>query len=339
MARPVTLVGKKFKSTKYGEFEVIGLRGKKALIQFVDTGFTRECWRSQIYTGAVHDISAEATVFGVGMPGKEENKLLREYTMWYELLAKCYNPRHRSYSRFGGRGLVVYKDWLQFENFLQDYRDFDANRKDGERTTIRISNDEVQVDKYCFILAKSGANKVAGMVAAKSANGTVVYPNISAIASSLGLSEGSIKSRIANPYFSNIPFTFRVPKYMTTKQAKEMPFVFYNPKKKQVGGVFGAWNLVKQFDGGLSKYFGGKFSDMFSGVSLSLPDLVSGTTYDGCFVEVSTNGTITVVFDEYSSITIEKAINGNILKCGKSLEVVGFSVSGDSWKKKIRSGL
>jgi hypothetical protein len=42
------------------------------------------------------------------------------YRSWYEMRARCNNPKHISYPNYGGRGITVCKRWSKFENFLAD---------------------------------------------------------------------------------------------------------------------------------------------------------------------------------------------------------------------------
>lgn len=44
----------------------------------------------------------------------------REYKAWYAMLHRCTNPNNRWYKRYGGRGINVCGEWLQFEQFLAD---------------------------------------------------------------------------------------------------------------------------------------------------------------------------------------------------------------------------
>lgn len=39
---------------------------------------------------------------------------------WHGMLARCANPRHKSYASYGGRGIAVCERWQQFSNFFAD---------------------------------------------------------------------------------------------------------------------------------------------------------------------------------------------------------------------------
>jgi hypothetical protein len=42
------------------------------------------------------------------------------YHTWAGMVARCTNPKHRSYPQYGGNGIAVCKRWLTFSNFLAD---------------------------------------------------------------------------------------------------------------------------------------------------------------------------------------------------------------------------
>lgn len=42
------------------------------------------------------------------------------YKSWQDMIKRCTDPNCTHYSNYGGRGIVVCKRWLKFENFLKD---------------------------------------------------------------------------------------------------------------------------------------------------------------------------------------------------------------------------
>jgi hypothetical protein len=48
----------------------------------------------------------------------------RLYTIWRDLLTRCYNPNHRQFKDYGGRGVLVQESWKDsFEAFRSDVLD------------------------------------------------------------------------------------------------------------------------------------------------------------------------------------------------------------------------
>jgi hypothetical protein len=51
------------------------------------------------------------------------------------MMQRCYNQKNKSFSRYGGRGIVVCERWHTFENFLADMckkpSDMSIERKDN----------------------------------------------------------------------------------------------------------------------------------------------------------------------------------------------------------------
>jgi hypothetical protein len=48
-------------------------------------------------------------------------KVSAEYRIWTAMKTRCYNPKHRHYKYYGGKGISVCDRWLNsFENFLAD---------------------------------------------------------------------------------------------------------------------------------------------------------------------------------------------------------------------------
>lgn len=61
------------------------------------------------------------------------------FISWDSMKQRCLNPKHKSYSDYGGRGVKVCKRWLEsFENFLADM----GEHPDG----MTLERDEVDGD-------------------------------------------------------------------------------------------------------------------------------------------------------------------------------------------------
>ena len=63
-------------------------------------------------------------------------KITPTYRSWCGMIARCCNPRHRSYDRYGGRGIAVCERWLTFIHFLED-----MGEKPAGQSVHRVDND------------------------------------------------------------------------------------------------------------------------------------------------------------------------------------------------------
>jgi hypothetical protein len=44
----------------------------------------------------------------------------KEFGIWWQMIQRCRNQKHKAYPRYGGRGIVVCERWQEFGNFLED---------------------------------------------------------------------------------------------------------------------------------------------------------------------------------------------------------------------------
>lgn len=69
----------------------------------------------------------------------------RLYYIWGNMIQRCTNPKVKNYHRYGGRGVTVCKEWLIFDNFLEDMRDGYADNLSIDR----IDNDKGYCKENC----------------------------------------------------------------------------------------------------------------------------------------------------------------------------------------------
>ncbi len=43
-----------------------------------------------------------------------------EYVSWRSMMTRCFNENHKSFHRYGGRGITVCEEWQTFQNFYAD---------------------------------------------------------------------------------------------------------------------------------------------------------------------------------------------------------------------------
>lgn len=63
--------------------------------------------------------------------------LTPEYHVWYSMIDRCTNVKHRFYGRYGGRGICVDPQWLNLDKFILDM----GERPSDKHQLDRINND------------------------------------------------------------------------------------------------------------------------------------------------------------------------------------------------------
>jgi hypothetical protein len=64
----------------------------------------------------------------------------RIYTIWFDMKRRCYQPQNKRYYRYGGRGITVCDEWLDFQSF------FDWSLANGYRDDLTIDRADTDGD-------------------------------------------------------------------------------------------------------------------------------------------------------------------------------------------------
>lgn len=93
------------------------------------------CGKEQSVTGSalILGTSTKCRSCGTKTHGKSRTKI---HGIWTSMLARCTNPKHVAYNRYGGRGIEVCERWRTFANFYADM----GEPPEG-KTIDRIDND------------------------------------------------------------------------------------------------------------------------------------------------------------------------------------------------------
>lgn len=68
------------------------------------------------------------------------------YNVWSEIKERCLNPNNKSYKNYGGRGIVMCEEWLDYMNF---HRDMVSTYREG-LTIERVGNDKGYSKSNCI---------------------------------------------------------------------------------------------------------------------------------------------------------------------------------------------
>lgn len=61
--------------------------------------------------------------------------------VWYQIMNRCYSPGYKNYSDYGGRGIIVYEEWHDIEEFVRRASEILGEKPKGDYSIDRIDND------------------------------------------------------------------------------------------------------------------------------------------------------------------------------------------------------
>jgi len=134
---------------------------------------------------------------GVGIKQGEEHGRYRHglsrtriYARWNSMLTRCYNKNEKYYKNWGGRGIKVCDEWLDFVNFNEDMGDTYQKGMALER----LDNDEDYSPENCKWIPKEEQNLNKRNVKIYEYDGKKL--NSSQWDRELGLQIGTVRARL-----------------------------------------------------------------------------------------------------------------------------------------------
>lgn len=97
-------------------------KGKHYNIRFLNSGYFTTTTSSEINAKKIKD-KLHPQVFGVGCLGyvkRANSSYKREYSVWHDMLNRCYNRKYPEARYYSGAGVTVCERWLRFDFFLED---------------------------------------------------------------------------------------------------------------------------------------------------------------------------------------------------------------------------
>lgn len=152
--------GDLFPTLSCGELEILKInKSDNIQVKFLNTGHVRFTTAQNIAKGLVADplapIIGGVGFMGVGnyssrykKPGGGRGDKNPAYTVWQEMLLRCYSEENHSYYTYGAKGVGVCNDWHNFQNFAQWYEENAVYN--GLKTKLQIDKDILSVNSCVY---------------------------------------------------------------------------------------------------------------------------------------------------------------------------------------------
>lgn len=203
--------GNSLKGRKFGKLQVIGDpikqgRRKYYLCQCdcgkvfsvrgdaLITGNTKSCGCTRTITNARTGKRRVSTTRSGGR-NSARNRL---YHVWYGMKRRCENPQYSGYPHYGGRGIGVCEEWMDFQNFYEWAMEngYDPNAPNKRCTIDRIDVDgnyEPSNCRWADVKTQNNNRTNCVMLTYKGETHTVAE-----WAEKVGLRHGALLNRINN---------------------------------------------------------------------------------------------------------------------------------------------
>ncbi len=152
--------GKILSSSHCGDFKILDYKGtNEVVIRFIETETELTASLGNIKKGAVKDPFYPTVYnkgyFGVGnyssRPVSKGPQCIC-YKRWKEMIGRCYCSSVALYSSYGGRGVTVCDEWLNYQNFAKWWEDnYLGENFDLDKDIINKSSKQYNPENCCFI--------------------------------------------------------------------------------------------------------------------------------------------------------------------------------------------
>ena len=191
------LIGKRFGELTVIEFSHIGYNHVSYWLCQCDCGFQTVTTTSKLKSGHTKTCG-HANITNIKRkpgyyPARDNPRL---YIVWRGMKDRCNNPKHSSYSVYGGKGVSICDEWKVFGNFCEWAlaNGYDENAPTGECTIDRIDVNRNYEPSNCrWVNKKVQANNKSNNRLATIEGKTDTITNW---ARTLGLKQGTVAMRL-----------------------------------------------------------------------------------------------------------------------------------------------
>lgn len=129
---------------KYNRWTVVGYaEDKRKLHCRCECGKEADVWKGNLLSGKSKSCGCLISEVTTKRNLKHNGANTRLYSVWNNMIRRCYDERNNRYHRYGGRGIKVCDEWHEFSAF-RDWmfsQGYDEKSEYGKQTLDRIDND------------------------------------------------------------------------------------------------------------------------------------------------------------------------------------------------------
>ncbi|MDZ7658033.1 hypothetical protein [Fodinibius sp.] len=157
---------KNIKGNKYGRLTAMEFVGKDRHSRAVwkclcECGNHTEVAGTNLWNGYTKSCGCLFDEMNRGITVDEDGNTKRLYKIWASMKQRCLNPNEKSYPYYGGRGIKVCDEWMDFEPFMNwAYK----NGYDDEKTIDRVDNDGNYEPSNCRWVGRSVQSLNSGSI-------------------------------------------------------------------------------------------------------------------------------------------------------------------------------
>jgi hypothetical protein len=115
--------------------EVVSSGGRKKWLCQCDCGKSTYVMTNHLVSGHTKSCGCQRGITHRKY-GEFATRESREYVTWLKIKNRCYNPDYHNFKFYGGRGIKMCDEWLDFSNFLSDM----GNKPTPNHSIDRIDN-------------------------------------------------------------------------------------------------------------------------------------------------------------------------------------------------------
>lgn len=97
-----------------------------------------------------------SSIFDVGYLGGVSCVIYKkEYTIWFDMMRRCYDKKRKDYKWYGEVGIEVCKEWHNFSNFVLDIKNIEGYNKElFESNKLQLDKDILKTKEYSLLGCK-----------------------------------------------------------------------------------------------------------------------------------------------------------------------------------------